>query len=156
MRFWRRVAQGAPDACWLWRGSQDRWGRGQVHLRWEGRRSVRKYAPVVAWELTHGPVPDGVKVCHRCDVPACCNPSHLFLGTQYDNILDCIRKGRRNAFGRQKLTEAAVLDIRARAALGEAHQSIARRYHVRRHTVSGVVSGQTWRHLLPSCPEVAS
>lgn len=146
-RFWRRVRVGASDVCWPWLGTKDVRGRGQVHLRWEGPKSIRKYAPVVSWELTHGPIAEGLKVCHRCDNPICVNPSHLFLGTQAENILDCIQKGRRNAFGRQKLTEADVLEIRRRRALGEPRKPLAAEFNITPHTLDGVVSGQSWAHL---------
>lgn len=48
----------------------------------------------VAWEVTNGPIPKGISVCHRCDNPPCCNPQHLFLGTQSDNNLDMVEKLR--------------------------------------------------------------
>lgn len=126
-----------------------RTGRGQVHIRWEGPRSIRKVAPVVAWELTNGDIPEGQRVCHRCDNPTCCNPTHLFLGTQAENIHDCIKKGRRNAFGIQKLHEPQVLEIRGLAAKGFPHAHIAKHYGIARNTVTGIVNGASWRHLPP-------
>lgn len=149
-RFWGRVIRPSADACWSWTGSTLPTGRGQVHLRWEGRKSIRKNAPVVAWELTHGAITDPtLRVCHRCDNPNCCNPSHLFLGTQKENIHDCIRKGRRNAYGRQKLTDADVLDIRRLWAEGQTQKRIAGRFGIRPWSVSGIINGHTWTHLLP-------
>ena len=46
------------------------------------------------WEQVNGPIPKGMNICHTCDVPSCCNPEHLFLGTQQDNVTDMINKGR--------------------------------------------------------------
>lgn len=48
----------------------------------------------VAWILTNGPIPPGMGVLHRCDNQPCCNPSHLFIGTQADNVADMVAKGR--------------------------------------------------------------
>lgn len=147
-RFWRRVDRtGGPAACWSWHGSKLPSGRGQVHLRWEGTKSIRRNAPVIAWELTHGPIPDGLNACHDCpsgDDPNCCNPSHLFLGTTAENVHDSIRKGRKNCFGRQKLNAEQVLEIRARWAAGELQRVIAAEYGIARHTVSGIVHRKSW------------
>ena len=150
-RFWRKVRRDGPGGCWQWVGSRLPNGRGQVHLRWDGPTNVRKYAYVVAWELTHGPVPDGVHVCHNCpagDSPNCVNPSHLFLGTQADNVHDSIHKSRRNAFGIQKLHPPQVREIRALAARGGlTHREIAQRFGVARNTVRHIVARRSWGHL---------
>jgi hypothetical protein len=98
-RFWAKVQKGGIDDCWLWTASKDKAGYGQIGRGSKlvpGSRRPHK-ASRVAWELTFGPVPDGVMVCHRCDIPSCVNPAHLFLGTQADNLADMTRKGRRIA-----------------------------------------------------------
>src|SRR5215468_8026003 len=88
-QFWSRVST-AQSGCWVWLGYQDVEGYGS--LRWHGR-TVRAHR--LAYELTYGPVPADVCVCHTCDVPACVNPQHLWVGTNRDNQDDCTRKGRR-------------------------------------------------------------
>lgn len=86
-RFWSKVQK--TDDCWLWRATRFPKGYGQIKIK--GRRRL---AHRVAWELTNGPIPDGLQVCHHCDNPPCVRPDHLFLGTQSDNIQDAVSKGR--------------------------------------------------------------
>ena len=69
--------------CILWRAGRNTNGYG--HVRWDGRLWLAHRA---AWVARHGPIPDGLLVCHRCDVRPCINPDHLFLGTQKDNMID--------------------------------------------------------------------
>ena len=88
MSGWQdRVIPEPNSGCWLWEGAQTTGGYGLV-----GRNGKLVYVHRLAWETTHGPIPKGLDVCHRCDVPACVNVGHLFLGTARDNALDMVTK----------------------------------------------------------------
>lgn len=146
-RFWAKTE--AAGACLLWTGTtaSGRYGFVRVHPR--GMRLAHR----VAWELTNGAIPDGMYVCHRCDRPLCCNPEHLFLGTQTDNMRDMLAKGRGadlrgEANPRAKLTGADIEEIRRR--YDGRRGSIARlaaEYGVTLTHMSGIVQARSWRHL---------
>jgi len=91
-RLWARVVRGAPDACWEWQGATDKDGYGRIGRG--GRGAPNNPAHRVAFEISRGPIPYGLLVCHHCDNPPCCNPAHLFLGTHQDNQADKVAKGR--------------------------------------------------------------
>jgi len=89
-RFWPRVdTSGGPDACWPWMGSVSHNGYGRF---WLNGRNVP--AQRFAWECVNGPMPDGMLGLHTCDNPPCCNPKHVFPGTNLDNMTDRDAKGR--------------------------------------------------------------
>lgn len=147
-RFWAKVDIQGPDACWRWLGARKRTGYGNVG----GPGGHTMLAHRVAWELTHGPIPVGAFVCHRCDNPPCCNPAHLFIGSPADNMADKAKKGR-SPHGEQhsgaRLTESDIRAIRAAWAEGGMSQSaIARRFSTSQTTVSLVVRGRLWAHVV--------
>jgi hypothetical protein len=151
IRFWEKVARGSPDECWEWQGSRYRNGYGAIGIG--GRAGGPRGAHRVCWELTHGPIPAGLYVLHRCDNPPCVNPAHLFLGTQTTNMRDCSRKGRARGgtrgeqSGNAKLTEAAIREIRERYRSGQTQVALAKAFGVGQTTVSGIVTRRAWAHV---------
>lgn len=120
-RFWAKVKK--TPTCWLWRGaviSQNGYGGFSMARSLPRGKQSPQYAHRIAWALSHGPIPAGQSVLHACDVPLCCNPAHLFLGTQADNMRDAAEKGRLHVQrpAARKLTDAQRDDVRLRYAAG--------------------------------------
>ncbi len=149
--FWKRMQK--PIGCWLYDGAREINGYGYVR---NPLGDSPKYitAHRLAWILKNGPIADGLKVLHTCDVRGCCNPEHLFLGTDADNRKDMVAKGR-YTFGEKSrsatLTEAQAREIVRDYRLFSPRRSnadeLAKRYGVDRHTVYLVGSRRTWRWL---------
>ena len=150
IRFWRHVDRHDNTECWLWHGATDGHGYGRMNLHtWPKIHFVQ--AHVIAWYLATGEVAKH-DVLHRCDIPLCVNPSHLFLGTQADNNRDMWRKGRgRSARGIQcsqaKLNDDIVRAIRLARSCGKGPTSLARKYHVSTTAIKNIINGRTWRHV---------
>lgn len=148
-RFWSRVdASGGDGACWLWTGTTYEFGYGQISVNGKNVAAHR-----YSWQLAHGD-PGQMDVLHSCDVPACVNPGHLWLGTHGDNNRDRHKKGRsvvpdpvRGEASRfSKLTAEQVREIRARYGK-ERTASIARDYGVSRQAVRKIALRLRWRHV---------
>lgn len=149
-RFWAKVQRTTGDGCWLWKGATDSHGYGRIGLG--GRSAGIDGTHRVSWIIAHGPIPDGMWVLHRCDVPACVRPDHLFLGSRSDNMSDCSAKGRLKLPGlrgerhpNSKLDERCIAEMRRRRAAGESCDSIATSFAVDRTNVWLIVSGRAWR-----------
>lgn len=143
-RLAARTIKDPISGCWNIQGCKvGPNGYGQIMRDAPSRRLI--YAHRAAWELAHGAIPADLRVLHKCDNPRCVNPSHLTLGTQRENIHDSIAKGRRNAFGRQKLQPTDVRVIRERSKAGHSHNAIALDFGLARHTVTDIVRGRSWK-----------
>jgi hypothetical protein len=149
-RFWSKVAKS--DGCWLWTAGRKSTAYGSVFV---GKKGIDACALAhrVAWAITHGALPAGLCVCHRCDVPPCVRPGHLFVESNAGNMADRKAKGRYVARrgtdnGHAKLTEDAVRTIRARAAAGEFQKDLAVEFGVHKSAISLIVCRKEWTHLL--------
>lgn len=154
LRFWAKVEKG--DGCWLWVGSKQSGGYGSFT-----NNQVSQIASRAAYQLIHGDIPSDLQVCHRCDNPPCCNPAHLFLGTNKENAQDAAKKGRMRGDAHSTVfTEVGVIAILQRVYAGESKQSIAIDYGASPKTITSLVRGDRWKHLerkpLLSTKEAAS
>ena len=139
LTFWFRVAM-PTDGCWEWQGGRQHQGYGQFRIRERTQAAHR-----VAWEMSYGPIPKGMVVCHKCDNPPCCRPDHLFLGTTRDNQRDKWAKGRGSAYrgvtnASAKLTADEVRKLRSLAASGRySLTALARMFGITRNAVTKAV-----------------
>lgn len=148
-RFWEKVRK--TKTCWLWTAATDTNGYGKFFLH--GRLDS---AHRVSWLLSGKQIAVGKRILHKCDTRACVRPSHLFEGTQLDNIRDMDRKGRRicvphygEDHGRAKLSNAQVLEIRRLRLVDQVQvKELVRRFRVSLSTIEGIIYNVTWRHLL--------
>ena len=141
-RLWRKVEK-TPGGCWVWQGYRHpERGYGQIGRGRTGEGLIETHR--AAWEVTHGPIPEGMFVCHSCDNPPCCNPADLFLGTPADNVADMLRKGREArgiALPQARLTDAQVEEIHRLRGLGWLQREIADRFGVTQGYVSELLAG---------------
>src|ERR1044072_7489057 len=89
-RFSARISKDPDNECWIWLGVKTARGYGFIKIR---GRMIATHR--IAYSLSKGD-PGQIYVCHRCDNPSCCNPDHLFLGTNRDNQIDAREKGLLN------------------------------------------------------------
>jgi hypothetical protein len=145
-RFWPKVLRAGADDCWIWTGHCDnKNGYGWIGAGGHYGKAVHVHR--LAYELAFGAIPEGLCVLHHCDNPACVNPSHLFLGTQKDNIEDMIRKGRRfTGNGNAKLTLDQVREIRRLYGTGQYSQrQLGRQFGVTYPNIGSIVRGESWK-----------
>jgi DNA-binding transcriptional regulator YiaG len=164
-----RYAIPEPNSgCYLWTKYVGRWGYGAVK-----RNGSVQLAHRVAWELRHGPPPQDMFVCHKCDVPSCVNPDHLFLGTALDNAADRNSKGRQSrgdrhsAAAKTGIVRSTNRQTKASARRGEANPNailtagqvkairadtrsqrvIAQHYGIGQQQVQRIKARRRWGHI---------
>lgn len=151
-QLWSKVRIGAQDECWPWIKAKTSGGYGI--LRKDGKSMI---ASRVAWQITNGPIGDGLFVCHRCDNPLCVNPNHLFLGTNADNMADKeqkgrgtkppVRRGEKN--NKAKFTEQQIREIRHQCDTGlwGVVTALAKQHGVAKNTIVRIKTRKAWSHL---------
>uniref|UniRef100_A0A6M3JC30 Putative homing endonuclease n=1 Tax=viral metagenome TaxID=1070528 RepID=A0A6M3JC30_9ZZZZ len=160
-RFWEKVDVREEDECWPWKACKGKGGYG----KFGSGRSKTIAAHRVAYELGNGSIPEGLDVLHKCDFPPCCNPGHLWPGTNLDNQRDCIAKGRtacgeRNgththpearprgeANGSTKLTETQVREVRRLCNEGHTQRETGELVGVKQTAISQIMCGKTWKNI---------
>ena len=156
-RFWAKVDKnGQPPAidpalgpCWLWTAYKSSWN-GYGRLKAGPKKGPCYVAHRVSWVLHFGEILDDLDVLHKCDVPACVNPEHLFLGTHDENMKDRTAKNKQakgSQNGKTRLRSEQVYEIRRQAAEGFLYKDIAVKFNIHVGYVSAVVLGKTWAHL---------
>jgi hypothetical protein len=150
-KFWSKVDKGAENECWIWTGAK----------RWNGYgKFIHNYKTILAhkasFEINRGTIGDGLVVCHSCDNRACCNPNHLWLGTQAENMQDMFKKGRNakskpkgscERHPRAKLKNSDIPEIKKLYSNGESSRSIGKKYGVSKTMILFIVKDKNWKHL---------
>jgi hypothetical protein len=177
-RFHQSYAINQSTQCWVWQKGKSAGRYGAFYQNAKAHRW--------SYEQFVGPIADGMVVCHRCDNGLCVNPSHLWTGTQADNVADMIAKGRdRKYFGPRpwigkfgddnvsrkyiermprgaqvntcKLSEDQVREIRRRySAGGTSFGKLAAEYAVSKFNIACIIKRKTWKHLNDSSMPIAA
>ena len=142
MSNWQDNYVPEPNSgCWIWLGAiAGRYGQ----LRYKNKKTPAHRA---FWEASFGKIPNKLKILHKCDVKLCCNPNHLFLGTNQDNTDDMVRKGRQkwpsqgNPTHRTKLNKEVARIIRE---MPGSQRLIAGKFNISQQMVSQIKAGRRW------------
>lgn len=146
-RFWAKVTRGAPHECWEWQATLEWNGYGRFQCGHRKRGAAHRFI----YQVTNGPIPEGLVVRHKCDNRKCVNPGHLEVGTFQDNINDRVVRGRNGdnsgmAIGGNKLSVNDVRAIRANPD-GLLQRELGERYGITQNMVSKIQLRRSWSNL---------
>jgi len=141
------------NGCWIWQMAIKKNHAGSsLPYGWVGFNGGQMNAHRASWIIHYGDIKDGLFVCHKCDVPACVNPEHLFLGTPSDNMKDMREKNRHRPIQQTerigstsaKLNIEQVREIRVLLNENKRQAAIAKMYGVTQSAISLIASGKNW------------
>jgi len=141
-RIENRVERIPEGGCWVWMGTTNSVGYGQIE-----HKSKKLYAHRASYEAFVGPITQGMYVCHICDNVSCVNPNHLFVGTQKQNLQDMKKKGRSTRgekSGCSKLTEEQVNQI---LTMEGTNSFIGKIFNVSKSLISAIKLKKRWAHV---------
>lgn len=136
------------NQCWVWQLAKKKPPSLPYGMMCVNEKMYRVH--VLMYTLTVGEVPTGQKVLHSCDNASCCNPTHLFLGTQNDNMQDRRNKGRApkgEEHANSKLTEAQAIEILSRVSKGARHEILIEEFKISKWALRDLIEGRRWSHL---------
>ncbi len=154
LRFWSKIKKGTDEECWPWIAKSKNEGYGYINMG--GRAGRHELAHRLAWKFTYGEIPDsenhhGTVVMHICDNRLCCNPNHLRIGSQGENVKDMDRKGRRKTKSIMGInhhnSKFQEFDIRQIRTSSKSNAELGREYGVSRNTIRCIKLLKTWSHL---------
>lgn len=154
-RILERIVRVPFSGCWIFTGAVNGFGYGIVGTGGKSEPTDRTHR--VTYKHFVGDIPAGMFVCHACDVPSCCNPDHLFLGTNQDNVNDMVRKGRNSKPPRNPhvvgsvhpkaiFTEDQVRAIRAQHEAGKTMYRIAKETGAAQVTIQRIIHGKRYKN----------
>lgn len=152
--MWSKIDRNGPGGCWIWTRSTNNMGYGAMWIDRKPMVAIHRFM----YQLAHGNIAADIFVLHKCDVPRCCNPAHLYLGTAADNGRDMAQR-KRSMWGERgrhaKLTNAQALEIQARfwtngkrgRLARNNSRELAREFGVKHFAILALVSGRSWKQL---------
>ncbi len=142
------IQRSYSTPCWEWKFYRVQNGYGQVRFRGKDLGAHK-----LSWILNRGEIPEGMKVCHHCDNPPCCNPEHLFLGTNKDNSDDAKKKGRLAQLkgslnGWALMTEEKVTSMRQEwIPYKVSARKLAEKYGLSQTQTERILRNEAWQHV---------
>jgi len=146
-KFFENISIDRKRGCINWMGYTYGGRYGGITI---DQKSVRVHR--LSWELFYGKIPKGLLVCHHCDNTLCVNPTHLFLGTQKDNMQDMYKKNRQapncgSLNGRAKVTENNVIEIRKNFKKGLSLKELSIKHKLSECQIGKIVNRKNWTHI---------